>query len=515
MAAVFPFVKILHEFGHGIAVKRFGGDVHEMGVLILALYPVPYLDATRANAFPNKWSRVLVGSAGVLTELAIASIAMLVWASVDHGLTRSIAYNVIVIASVSTLIVNGNPLLRFDGYYVMMDLIEVPNFGSRSVRYYGYLIQRYLFGSRHATSPVQGPRERFWFIVYGPMSFVYRWVVVISLILVVGAKYFIAGILIAAWACVTSIVIPLTNTAKMLVKSPMLAQRRGSAFAVSAALFATAVVLVGVVPLPRHRVVEGVLYVSESHWVRTSGEGQFEHFTARPDAMVSPGDLLFTLQNDQLPVNVAKARAVLSEARVRRDAAWDAPSEYVAATEVAMHAQRSLTVEESKLSELAVRAPQAGQFLLEERHLDGRYLTKGMLVGYVVDPSQLIVRAIVPQESAGEVRDDCERVELRFVDRFDRVLTSEILREVPAASDRLPSPTLATIGGGHVALKPEDRKSLTAFDRYFQFDLKLPAEGVVPRIGTRVHVRFVLKPEALAFRLYRRVRHYAREHFKL
>jgi putative peptide zinc metalloprotease protein len=515
MALVFPFVKIIHEFGHGLAVKRFGGECHEMGILLLALFPVPYVDASTASGFTHKPQRVLVGSAGVLIELALAAVAMIVWVWSGPGLVHAIAYNVIVIASISTLIVNGNPLLRFDGYYVLMDILEIPNFGTRSNQYYGYLIQRYLFGNANAQSPAQNGYERFWFALYGPASFVYRWIVVVSLILIVGAKFLVVGVMLAAWAVVTSIVLPLSKMLKMLFAGPELAACRGRAIAVSLAAVLALALAVGVVQVPRRAMAEGVVWVPESHWVRAGAEGVVEKLAVKVNQPVSSGEVLLVLENEQLRANVAKAAARAEEARLRRDAMRDRRSDFMAAQEELAQAEEELRIEREKLAGLFVNTPYSGRFVLETNDVQGRFFPKGALIGYITDPAVVTVRAVVPQQKAGEIRDATTQIEIRTADRFDRVLETKLLREVPAATDRLPSAVLATFGGGHVAVKPEDRKALQAFERYFQVDLALPPTNDPIRIGTRVHVRFTLKDEPLALRWYREIRTYLREHFRV
>src|SRR6185503_20228443 len=118
---LFPVIKALHEFGHAFAVKVFGGEVHEMGIMILVLSPVPYVEASASSAFSSKWQRMIVGAAGMGVELVLAAIAVYVWVSVEPGSVRTLAYNTILIAGISTVIFNANPLLRFDGYYILAD----------------------------------------------------------------------------------------------------------------------------------------------------------------------------------------------------------------------------------------------------------------------------------------------------------------------------------------------------------------------------------------------------------
>src|SRR5262249_45942838 len=156
----FPVIKFLHELGHGYATKAGGGEVHEMGVLLLVFMPVPYVDASAATGFRGKWRRGLVGAAGLLTGTFIASGFLVVWVLSEPGLLRAIAFNVMLIAGVSTLVFNGNPLLRFDGYYIFSDWIEVPNLAVRGNQYWRYLTERYVFRMSHVEPPPSTAGER-------------------------------------------------------------------------------------------------------------------------------------------------------------------------------------------------------------------------------------------------------------------------------------------------------------------------------------------------------------------
>ena len=142
MFLIYPVVKAVHELGHAWAVKRWGGEVHEIGIMFLVFFPVPYVDASAATAFPNRYQRMLVGAAGILVEVFIAAVAMIFWVSAEPGLARSVAFNTMLIAGVSTVLFNGNPLLKFDAYYVLADWLEIPNFGQKANQYVGYLCQK-------------------------------------------------------------------------------------------------------------------------------------------------------------------------------------------------------------------------------------------------------------------------------------------------------------------------------------------------------------------------------------
>lgn len=205
---LFPIIKILHEFGHAFACKTYGGEVHDMGIMLLVIAPVPYVDATSSSAFREKWRRVVVGAAGMLVELFLAAIAIFVWINAEPGVVRSMAYNTIFIASVSTLLFNGNPLLRYDGYYILADLLEIPNLRNRSTQYLLYLCERYLFGSKDALRQRATVSERIWFVSFGILSFVYRTFVVVAILMFVAQKLFHVGTVLAIAAAAVWLVFP-------------------------------------------------------------------------------------------------------------------------------------------------------------------------------------------------------------------------------------------------------------------------------------------------------------------
>jgi putative peptide zinc metalloprotease protein len=200
---VYPVVKTLHELGHAYATRKWGGEVHEIGIMLLVFSPVPYVDASSAWAFRDKRKRMVVGAAGIAVELFLGALALFTWLAVEPGAVRAVAYNVMLISGVSTLLFNGNPLLRFDGYYVLADAIEIPNLGSRSNQYLGYLFQRYVVGVGDAESPAHSAGERFWMIVYGIASFVYRIFISFIIITFIAGKFFVIGVVLAIWAVAT------------------------------------------------------------------------------------------------------------------------------------------------------------------------------------------------------------------------------------------------------------------------------------------------------------------------
>ncbi len=200
LAVAYIVVKSVHELGHAYAVKAFGGEVREIGVMALVFFFVPYVDASASNAFRSKWRRATVAATGVAVELMLAALAALAWTRVEPGLARAFLYDVMLIGGVSTLVFNGNPLMRFDGYYVLCDLTETPNLGQRATAFWGRLAERRLLGLPQPEPQDLTAGERWLFLLYAPLSWLYRTFVLLGLGLLLMSQFFVFGVLLAIWS---------------------------------------------------------------------------------------------------------------------------------------------------------------------------------------------------------------------------------------------------------------------------------------------------------------------------
>jgi putative peptide zinc metalloprotease protein len=509
LAVTFPVLKLLHELGHCYAAKIGGASVHEAGVMTLVVMPVPYVDVSPASAFTNKWRRALVGAAGMLTELFCAGLAMIVWTNVEPGLARAAAFNCLLIAGVSTLLFNGNPLLRFDAYFILSDLIEIPNLGTRAVRYYGYLVNRYAFGMRGQTSPVQARGEAPWFAFYGVASYVYRIWVMLSVAVFVASQMHGVGAVLAAWTVLSGIVYPLISGVWKVVNGPALHQHRLRAIMVTGGAVACVALLLFGVELPYGTVTQGVVWAPAGADVRAGAEGTLTELIAAPGAALTAGTPVARMTDTVLDARVQLLATQLREVELRYNAA-----EGVDRVQTQMLRQQigyfrsQLDEMRSRRRALAVTAPVDGRFLVAmPRDLDGKFVRRGELIGYVLNDDAASVRVIVPQSEIELVREDTRGVDLRFASRPMRMIhVRRISREVPTATRQLPSVALASVGGGPIAVDPTDEQHLRALEEVFQVDVKLPDGLRDHRIGERVYVRFQHGNRTLAWRISRTAR---------
>jgi putative peptide zinc metalloprotease protein len=501
----FPVVKMLHEFGHAFAVKAFGGEVHDMGVMLLVLSPIPYVDASAAWAFREKRHRVLVGAAGMIVELFIAALALFVWLSAEPGTVRAVAYNVIFIAGVSTLLFNGNPLLNFDGYYILADLLEIPNLRSRSTAYLKYLCERYLFGRQEAEPPEATPGERAWFIVYGISAFVYRIFIMLAITLFIAGEFFVVGMLLAVMAAIGWALLPLLRGASFLLTSPRIRRVRTRAVAVTAALVAAVVGIVALVPVPVRSRAEGVIWIPEESFVRAGTDGFVDRVVAQPGSRVQRGDVLIVCRDPSLSteVLVLEARFRELQARYTEQRVKDRVKAEMLREEID-HVGDRLARARERAAELIIRSHAEGTFVAPlAADLPGRFIRQGELLAYVIDVKTLTVRTVVSQADIDLVRQWTRGVDVRLAERLAESLPAVIKRAVPGASEQLPSMALGSQGGGQIAIDPTDSRGVRAMQKVFQVDLELPAPSRVVSVGGRVYVRFDHGREPLLAQWYR------------
>lgn len=505
---LFPVIKALHEFGHAFAVKVFGGEVHEMGIMLLVLSPVPYVDASAASAFANKWQRVAVGAAGMLVELVLASIAIVVWVSVEPGAVRTLAYNIVFVAGISTVLFNANPLLRFDGYYMLADILEIPNLRQRAQTYLGYLCERYLFGRDDAPAPHATAGERAWFVVYAVASFTYRVLVVFTILLYLTDQLFVLGVVFAVLTAGTWFVLPLGKGMKYLFTSPRIRRVRGRAVGVSMVLVGGLVVALTLVPAPFRTRAEGIIWIPDEAFVRAEADGFVERVVAEPGSIVRPGDLLVICSDSTIETDVKVFEGQLQEIRARiREQLVDNLVKAKMLEEEQRYIEERLFRARERLSDLVIRSHAAGTFVLPKAaDLPGRFVKRGELLAHVVDLKTVIVRTIVDQGDIDLIRHQTREVHVRLAERLADSMPAAITRVVPAASEVLPSPALGSEGGGQVPLDPHDSKRQKAIKKLFQIDVELPVQHGILNVGGRVYVRFDHGQEALAAQWYRQGR---------
>mgnify|MGYP000488698702 FL=1 len=504
---IYPVVKFFHEMGHAFSTKVWGGEVHEMGIMLLVFMPIPYVDASSSWSFRDRKKRIVVGAAGMGVELFLAALALFVWLTVEQGIVRAIAYNVMLIGGVSTLFFNGNPLLRFDGYYIFSDLIEIPNLSSRANNYIGYLFQRYFF-SVQLNSPASSTGEKVWFICYGLASFVYRMLISFTIILFVAGKFFFMGIIFACWAVYSMIVLPVFKQLKFLFSSPAIQRQRLRAVTISFSLLTAVICFLFLFPVSLSSYAEGVIWLPEQAKVRAQTEGFIRNVDAKPYTKVKQGDVLLFMEDPLLYSRKSILLYQIDELQAQYKKAW---MEDQVRAQIINDQIEVVEVELAQVNEridgLTLNSPSNGLFVVPKANdLLGSFMKKGDLIAYIVNFPVTTIRAVVTQDDIGLVRELTQSVQVRLAHNIKTFYSARVVREVPAASYQLPSSALGYMGGGLIPVDSSSGDGEKAFEAVFQIELEIPAEANARNLGERVYVRFDFGSEPLAWQWFRLVR---------
>ena len=487
----YPLIKGLHELAHAFAVKAFGGEVHEIGITLLLLTPVPYVDASASMGFADKRQRIAVAGAGIAVELVLATLALALWLALEPGLLKDVAFAVVLVGGLSTLSVNGNPLLRFDGYHMLCDAFELPNLARRSQQLWQHLGKRALLGVAGARFDGHARGALPWLLAYAPLSWLYRVVLMALLALWLAELHSLlglAGVALALWMLLLQ---PVLAVLRYVAAAPELHGQRARA-ALVALLGTTALggLLFGA-ELPNRTRAPGVVWLQDEAIVRLGTDGFVEQFLAADGEPVAAGQPLLRLSNDALQADLQRVQAQLARLEVERAASFDADAlrAGVAGDELARQAAERDRLQR-RIDQLLVRATVAGRVVIAPRvNIVGQYLPQGQTVAHVLAPGAPLVRALVRNEDIGQVRDGVREISVALAHAGGQQARGWLVAAVPQASVNLPSAALGEAAGGSIALDSTDKTGRTALEPRFQLDLRLD-EAVDARIGARALVTF-------------------------
>ena len=515
------FVKLLHEFGHASVVKRYGGEVHTLGVMFMLLVPLPYVDATASWSFRKKSRRMLVGAAGMLTEFFIASIALILWANLGGGILKNLAYNVIIMASVSTVLFNINPLMRFDGYYMLTDLLDKPNLQQRSVQHLKYLLERYIFFKRDAEPVAETWSERVVYFFYGICSSVYRVFLFTGFIVAISQHYLLLSFFMGILLCLTMVIMPVGRFLKYIFASPGLALVRSRAVILTLLFFGSVFAFLFNFPVPDTFKAPGVME-ARTYENAVVGEGgivkRVYHYA---DGLVHKGDTLMLLKNQELEYQLEEKRAQLREATQSYYQALEKAPENMLPIEKRMGAlKQELEKLEEDRSKLAVIAPVGGIWDLKD--LDDykdRFVRQGDSIGLLLDTSAFDFLAVVSQEEvsrlfAGKPRSVSVRLN---GDAFTEIPVEKVMA-IPAASDHLPSAALGWLAGGEIETRMNNAQNgeQTVEPVYIvRAQLNDSLLAMLKRHGRTGKIRFDLGESPLAMQGIRKVRQALQKYYRM
>jgi putative peptide zinc metalloprotease protein len=313
LSVTLGITKVLHEFGHGLMCKHFGGECHEMGVMVLVLTPCLYCNVSDSWLLPNKWHRAAIGAGGMYVELVLASVATWIWWFSEPGLLNNLCLNAMFVCSVSTLIFNANPLLRYDGYYILSDITEIPNLRQKSTSVLSRKMGDWFLGLEQPDDPFLPERNQVFFALYSVAAAIYQWVVVYSILFFlyhVFKPYRLEkiGQLLALASLWGLIVMPLYQLGKFFyvpgrlekVKKVRMFSSLGAVIGILLAVF--------LVPLPHTvmAIMEVQPHGADPVYVNATKGGCLAQLDVKAGQAVVKGQRLAVLENKDLDMEIAK-----------------------------------------------------------------------------------------------------------------------------------------------------------------------------------------------------------------
>jgi len=515
LACTLATTKMIHEMGHALACRRFGGECHEIGVMLLVLTPCLYCDVSDSWLLPNRWSRAAIAAAGMYVEVALASLAAFIWVNTEPGSIHYLALQVMLICGVSTLLFNGNPLARYDGYYILADIVDIPNLRDEARTALSHMLWRVLLGVK-----LSGARRSSWKLaLFGLGVALYRWVLLASIL------WFLYQILSAnglevVWHYLALSVIsataiePLWRLSKAILSKERRDQMKRKNVIITTTAVAGIVLTAALLPLPCYVVCPFELRVANATPVYAPHSARLVKLMVQPGQQVTAGQPLANLHNIDLQLAVARLesdvraqelllRSLNYERYENEQAAAAAPQ----AEELLESTRKQLQQRRSDLERFHLTAPQAGVVLEPERRrakensatldswsgspLDAKnrqgVFAQGDVVCQIGDPQQLEAVLVVDQVDVERLRSG-QPVKAVLDAQPDRWLRGEI-QEIARQKLEATPESLSVQAGGGVASRIDNQGVERPLSASYRVRVKLEDGSAAHLPGMRGSVK--------------------------
>jgi putative peptide zinc metalloprotease protein len=531
---VLGVTKVIHEFGHGLACKHFGGECHEMGVMFLVLTPCLYCNVSDSWMLPNKWQRAAIGAAGMYVEVVIASICTFVWWFSQPGLLNHLCLSTMFVCSVSTIVFNGNPLLRYDGYYILSDLSEIPNLSQKSSAILSRTMGKWCLGLELNDDPFLPRRNRFLFGLYAIAAAVYRWFVVFSILFFLN-EFFkpyrleVVGQVLGAMSLYGLLIAPLWKLAKFFYVPGRLDLVEKNRLWTSVGVVSALLLAITFVPFP-HRVF-GSLEIEprDAESVYVEVPGRLTELFVKPGDKVETGAKLATLAN--LDVSLAMAelkttreqyRSQVMSLRQRRFADRAAGAELPSVEKHLAAVEEQLREKETDFQRLVLIAPTTGSILpppelpnrpspdgklstwsgtpFEPKNLNC-FLDEGTMFCQVGDPTKVQALVVVDQADVEFVHAG-QTVDIKLAEMPGETFRGTIQEVSKGEMKTLPR-HLSNKSGGELATKTDEAGVERPLSISYQVKVPLSDEQSRILIGMRGNAKIFAPWESMGSRVWR------------
>lgn len=373
--ATFGTIKVLHELAHAFACKRFGGECHELGVMLLAFTPCLYCNVSDSWLLRSRWHRIAVAGAGIYLELFLATVCFFIWYWTVPGLIHTTALYVMVIGTVSTILLNGNPLLRYDGYYILADLVDVPNLRARSQGLLTNCLSQICLGVR-GPDPLRGEAHSRWGLaIYGVLSGAYVWIVVFAILWMLYQVLKPYGLQpLAVVLGIVTIMTRLTMLGSSVTRAVLQAHSEGvlNRLRLTVSLCVLTGLLTGLLllPVPRRVVGPCLIEAGRTTPVYVTSPGRLNTVELSAGDFIDSGELLAQLKNHDLERTLLELQSKVERQNrrielltLRQSQDPNSAAELPAARSTLLEYQNQLQQKQQDVERLQLRAPHPGVIL--------------------------------------------------------------------------------------------------------------------------------------------------------
>ncbi len=467
------FSKICHELGHGYTAIRYGCRVPSMGVALMVFWPVLYTETSAAWKLKSPAERQLINGAGILTELLIAGYATLLWSFLPPGPAQNAAFYLAVIGWTLSLAVNLNPFMRFDGYYILSDMVGLPNLHQRSSDLARWFLRRYLLGLGDPPPEPMPTRKRRLVVVFGFLLWAYRLVLFLTIALLVYHFFIkVVGLILFAVEIGYLILRPIYGEIKVWWRRRADARLNGR----SATGLALVLILIAGVVFPWQSTVgsAGVLTSGQFARVFTRSEGRLTAVHAEAGKAVKAGDVLFELASPKLDLEISQAAAEARVAEIRmRQALLNVrqSDQFQVFGSERQRVARLMTDLQAKASQQTIRAPFDGRVTDVASQLEpGRWLPDRMELALVLGTEGPVVWGYVAESDLQRLSVGASARFFSHTPEMDPIPLTLTAMDVDAAA-RLPFPGLIAEFGGTIAAEETDNRQFRPVDSYYRVRL--------------------------------------------
>jgi len=491
LIAIWLVLKVIHEFAHGLACKKFGGSVSRAGIILILFSPIAYVDLTSSWRIRSKWKRVFISASGMYAEFGVAAVAAIVWGNSQPGLLNHLAHKTVLMAGLTTLLFNVNPLMRFDGYYILADLLDITNLYQRGQVWTRYWGQRFLLGVE-VKSPE--PHEKVGTLIkcYGLGTWIWRVLICCTLIVASASLLHGLGLILSFVGVLLWIYMPVVRLAKYLVHGNSAGEPkpRNVAIRVSAATFVLALALM--LPWPGSVAAPAVVQYDPLTVVRAGIAGFVREVCVTGGELVSTGQVLASLSNEEESLQLADLELQIQQSTLKTREMRKSGD--IAKYQVELNNRKTLETKANELRErlagLRVKAPVSGRII--GRNLEtmiGQYVAAGdQLLAIGVEASKQLEASIAQEDVDRFQAQVGSRVRARVRGRGMVAPGTKLAGLGPAASRRLSHPALGAQNGGPLAMTE------VAPDPEMPGDDTASLELVAPRLDAKIS----LPPEIAA-----------------